>query len=245
VGEWTGNLLVKSFMTVDTDFKGRGVGRELRRRIAQEIARRQEAALRFGAQVPSADRVLAEDYAAAGLHIRRMGPCLAAAAMVRGGMPEPAIEVEEFAALWRTRASNGVVDPFPSLAELAHYLEDPRRRSIIGVRASNGVLVAAAMVVRAAVATKRGVEEHVQLEQVFADRNAGAEHLARLVAGAAYWGYETRSGVVTIPNTGDTPWSQLAEAGFRKLPPRYSAWIATTATSHPLHAAGATNLEIV
>lgn len=243
--EWTGSVLVKSFMTVDADLKGRGVGRELRRRIAREIARRSRPVLRFGEALPSVERVLAEDYGDSGLHLRLVGPCIAAAVMARGGGPGAAVGKEEYAAVWRAHANRGVVDPAPSPNEFAHYLLDPRQRTVVGVRERDGELVVAAMSVRATLATRRGVEQHVHLEQVFVGRNARAEHLACLAADAAYWGYEARAGVVTIPNIGDTPWSLLAGAGFRKLPPRYSAWVATATTNHPLQYVGATNVEIV
>ncbi len=244
-GEWTGSVMLKSFMTVAADLKGRGVGRELRRQIAHEISMRAQPALRFGEPLPSAEKVLADDYSAAGLHLRALGPCIGAAIMARGGGPSAPVEREDYAAVWAARANRGTVDPAPSPADLAHYLRDPRPRTVVSARESDGTLVATAMAVRAALVTKRGVEQHVHLEQVMAGDKARAEHLARLAADAAYWGYETSAGVVTIPNIGDTPWSLLGGAGFRKLPHRYSAWIATATTSHPLQYAEATNLEIV
>jgi hypothetical protein len=236
--------MVKSFMTVDADLKGQGVGRELRRRIVEEIASHALPILRFGEPLLGVETVLAEDYGAGGLHLRPLAHCGTAAVLARGGGPAGSPDESDWAAAWHSRKTEGVVDPAPPPAEVAHYLRDPRPRTLVGVRDAEGGLAAAAMVVRAAMRTRRGVEMNVQLEQLLVGRNARPEHLARLVVDAAYWGHSARDGVVVVPNVGDTPWPLLASAGFRKQAARYSAWVASAA-NHPLQHAQATNLEIV
>lgn len=242
---WEGRVLLKSFMTVAADLKGLGIGRRLRTLVVRESGAAGDPILRFGEPSPPFGRALEEDYTNAGMHVRILGPCSSAAAMAKGGTSAAEIDATAFAALWRSRSRDRVINPCPPDSELAHYARDPRRRTFLGVHDAEGRLVTGAMVVRAAIAGRRGVELSVQLEQLAVSSQAESSDVTRLTADAAYWGHATGSGVVTIPNIGDTPWPLLAAAGFRKLAPRYSVWGASYDPSHPIFGATATNIEIV
>lgn len=244
-GDWAGTVMLKSFMTVAADLKGQGIGRELRRRIVGVIASHAHPILRFGERSAAFEGALTQDYSKGGMHVRFLGPCIAAAAMAKGGAPGAHLGAEEFMALWSARSSDAVVNPLPQTIELAHYLRDPRQRVLLGVRNRDGALAAGAMAVRTAVVSKRGVDVSVQLEQLAVGRNVVSDSIARLAADAAHWGYAGGAGVVTIPNIGDSPWPLLAAAGLRKLSARYSVWAAAARESHPLLGANATNLEVV
>ena len=242
---WEGRVLLKSFMTVAADLKGQGIGRRLRTLIVREAGASGDPILRFGEASQASGRALVEDYTNAGMHVRMLGACSAAATVAKGGAPAPPLSASEFALLWSQHPRVGVINPLPQEGESAHYARDPRQRVVLGVRDADDRLVAGAMVVRAAIAGRRGVEPSVQFEQLAVTSEAEGSDVARLASDAAHWGYAAGSGVVTIPNIGDTPWPLLAAAGFRKLAPRYSVWGASRDPSHPILEATATNIEIV
>lgn len=242
---WEGRVLLKSFMTVAADLRGQGIGRQLRTLVVREAGASGDPILRFGELSPASGRALDEDYTNAGMHVRMLGPCTAAATVAKGGASAPALGASAFALLWSQRPRQGVINPLPQGSESEHYMRDPRQRVFLGVRGLDDRLVAGAMVVRAAIAGRRGVEPGVQLEQLAVTSEAEGSDVARLASDAAHWGYTAGSGVVTIPNIGDTPWPVLAAAGFRKLASRYSVWGASRDQSHPIFGATATNIEIV
>lgn len=244
VGSWSGPVMVKSFMTVSRAMAGLGVGRRLRREIVGAIASRELPALRFGEHAAAFDDVLTEDYGAAGMTLRMLAGCQSAATLAASDPPDR-LSVDEYLAFAGQRTERATIRSDADADTMAHYLRDSRGRVLLGVRDPSGALVASAMGVRAVIVARRGPEVNVHLEQLSVASGATAEHVRRLAGSAAHWGHGGTRGVVSIPNIGDTPWPLLAEAGFRKLPSRFSVWAASTDASHPLMSATAVNLEII
>lgn len=221
-GTWSQPFLIKSFVTVAKELRGRGVGRDLRRRIVSEIARDAHPIVRFG---EIATPALEEDYRLSGMTISYQGPCVAMATMSDGRAEPRLLSVQEYAEATRTLARPGGLALDAQADVLVHYLSDPRGRTFLGVLDHKGDLAVAAMVVRARMVGRGGVVVSVQLEQLIGKEGVDTSEIRELAAASAQWGYGGQ-GMVTIPNIGTASLELLAEAGFRQIPGRYSAWVA-------------------
>ncbi len=241
VDGWHGWIAIKSFMTVATSLRGRGIGRVLRQRIVREAADRRMPLLRFGEHATQVHDALAADYQAAGMRLERVMECVPAA------MGIPAIEAPD---VREGVAGEGpvpahVLVPARAAAEHTHSAHDPRGRTALVSHDANGEVLVSASVVRSVLRTRDAHVTSVQLERLALSPAATAHALKQLVAAAGRWGYEGGRGIVTVPSIGDASWEMLAAAGFRRMPPRYSAWVAASEGDHALFSARSTRFEIV
>lgn len=222
LGSWSAPFFVKSFVTIAPHLRGRGIGRDLRRRIVSEIAAEGIPIVRFGEIATGA---LEEDYQLSGMAISYQGECRAVARLSDANAEPRLLSIDEYLNVTRALSSPRALVLDADAEVVAHYSADPRGRAFLGVSGEGGEIVAAGMAVKAMVVTRKGSTTSVQLEQPITARDTEPRCFRDLTAAAARWGYNA-AGIVTIPNTGSLEPGLLAEAGYRHIPGRYRAWVA-------------------
>lgn len=224
-GERSATVFAKSFVTVARDLQGRGIGREVRRRVLASLEADACPVVRFGEHLPPGSRVLEEDYGLSGMDISRMGDCFGGATQSDGSAIPRFLTPTEFSEVASEHVSGTALRVDNDEATLKHYLTDPRGRVLLGVPAPDGKVCVAAMAVAARVVTHSGTTTSVQLEQLVTTSAATPKEVKGLAQAAAQWGYRG-PGIVSVLNLGSCSWGLFARAGFRRLPSRYAVWMA-------------------
>jgi hypothetical protein len=241
---------VLSFVAVHPVCRGRGLAAGLYAALLDAVRGTELPVIGFALLGSAGQRTLLRAYEAAGLHWRPLGEFPTYGFLSPRVAPPPDVYTEEPAAADLMPAIEACVGPrtvwsAPDARQLDHYRQDPRPRTLVLVRGPDRQAVGAGLVVRADMATSRGVEPAVTVESVFLLRPDAATLRALLNHAARRWPSAAGPTPVMAPNLQGLAAALLRSAGVRQVAPGFAGYVGAADPSHPLLEAKGTNLEIV
>ena len=219
IGEWTGDVVIVSFVSVRPAFRGQGVADRLYDALLGELRARGTPVVTFAEPGSVGERALMSAYARAGFVRHELGTCnpfgcVAQPAPSRARVV-PAVGLRPFA-----RLSEAGVRLSTDADQLRHFAADPRWRCAVTIE--NGSTSAGLLAVAAPVRTTKGQDVVLTIDLAFAPFDA-ADAL-RDGADAAAASYRAKPGsMVVFHNAPIRDTERARRAGLRRLPARFAA----------------------
>jgi len=241
---------VVSFVAVRPEWRGRGIAAALYEKLLPAVRERGQPILTFGAIGGAGLKVLLRAYSEAGFETIPLGACPAYSCLVQPGKPAAgdweAHTVSETTAI--TDLSRGfgpsAIISDPTNAQLRHYLNDPRPRTLVLVRHRATARTGAAWLVQPEITTARGPETIVIVDAVYIPEY-DASALPAVLHAAAAWSGKPLPLLVNAPNLGGFDPEALRRHGIRKTGAGFMAYCCSPEPRGFLSAVRTTNLEII
>jgi hypothetical protein len=251
LGQESADLLAASFVAVRPAWRGHRVSADLYHMLTQQIRPLGCPRLTFAEAGSRSARYLPRYYQQIGVQVRSLGGYRVHACLVRPEEPNPlGVVAEETDAGTFARATRQFRDARtlwndPDDAQLDHYLQDPRGRTLVILRRPDGSDVGAAMVMRAVLRTAQGIESVPALENLCLPPTAPEGLRALCQFAGRRFGVPGRPTVVTLANAWGTDAAALRAAGMRQTRAAWHGYIAATDPRHPFLSAEGTNREVI
>jgi predicted N-acetyltransferase YhbS len=241
---------VLSFVAVYPVCRGRGLAAGLYAALLDAVRGTEVPIIGFALLGSAGQRTLLRAYEAAGLRCRPLGEFQTYGFhSPRLALP-PDVSTEEPAAADLVSVIEACVGPrtlwsAPDARQLDHYRQDLRPRALVLVRGPDRQPAGAGLVVRADMATAKGVQPAVTVESVFLPWPEAGTLRALLDHAARRWPSAAGPTPVMAPNLQGLDAALLRSAGVRQVAPGFAGYVGVADPTHPLLGAESTNLEIV
>ena len=249
------DAVIVSFVAVHSNFRNRGIAAGLYAHLLAAIREREIPAITYAVAGSAGERAIERAYPGAGFVLHSLGSFPLYGFAVRPetdvGVWTPAAAGEELPVLGSLIdhgiAGEGRICSDPSVAQMEHYLKDPRGRQLLVERNHEGDAIAAAWT--ALVEHRGGNRNHSVITIDCAWLAPERAHALPGLAAAAVrvWPEPGSPGPVIVQASslcGFDP-QALRKAGFRQIATPFQGYVAAAGAGHPFCEARGSNLEVV
>lgn len=254
-GACTIDAVIVSFVGVHSDFRNRGIAAGLYKHLLAAIGEREIPVLTYAQAGSAGERAIERAYPGAGLVLHSLGPFPVYAFAVRGeangGAWAPAAAGDELPVL-RSLIDGGIagedrICSDPSIAQMEHYLQDPRGRKLLVERNGDGDATGAAWALRVEHRGVNGNHSVITIDCAWLARERPHALSGLAAAASRLWQEPGAPGpvIVQASSLGAFDPQAARQVGFRQIATPFQGYVAVANARHPFCEARGSNLEVV